>query len=193
MRDYSDHLRANTSLLGERADALNAQEVERSRGLDTKASGLLAVAVVLLAAAAGFAAQMPGGGEGARTLWAIELGTTLLFLIAAGAYAASAIAPQSAYARIHLDELALWSTEKYLDQDPTLVRGALLNADLESVRLSRGVNARKANRLRRATLLFGGALASIVALTMSLAIHAATEDPLAPPAKASHAEGGRPR
>lgn len=193
MSGYSENLRVNTSLLGERADALNAQEVERSRGLDAKASGLLAVAVVLLAAAAGFAAQMPGGGEGARALWAAELGTTLLFLIAAGACAVYAIAPQSAYARIHLDELALWGTEKYLDRDPIVVRGTLLNADLKSVRLSRGVNARKASRLRRATLLFGGALASIVALTMSLAIHAATEDPPPPPAKVGHAEGGRPR
>jgi len=193
MSDYSEHLRTNTSHLGERADALNAQEVERSRGLDNKASGLLAVAVVLLAAAAGFAAQMPEGGEGARALWTIEVGVTLLFLIAAGAYAVSAIAPQSAYARIHLDELTLWGTEEYLDRDPTVVRGALLNADLESVRLSRGVNARKASRLRRATLLLGGALTSIVALTMSLAVHSATEDAPTPPAKTSHTERGRSR
>ena len=75
MPSYSDNIVANVAFLGDRARELAEQEVERAGTLDTKAAGVVAASVALIAAGAGFASGLQGldGGEGAKTLWAVEL------------------------------------------------------------------------------------------------------------------------
>jgi len=184
---YADEVVANVEFLEARARELADQETDRARGLDGKATALLAVIVALIAASAAFAARMPdlAAGQDLRVLWAAEIGLALLFLLAAGGFAVAAVVPRAARTAIHIDELLRWRTEVYLMQDPALVKGSVLNASVHSIGHSRTVNTRKAKRLTVASMLFGAALVSIVALTITLAAHDATREP------AQHPTGDR--
>lgn len=196
MDTYHEHVVANVAFLEARARDLADQEIDRARSLDGKATALVAVIVALIAAGVAFAARMPDipATSGARVLWASQVGAALMLLLAAGGFAVAAVIPRAVRTAMHISEVRRWRSEPYLMQEPTLVQGMLLNANVDSVGHSRGVNAMKATRLKIASSLFAAALASIVALAISLAVHDATREPPNNPASASSgasAGGGR--
>lgn len=173
---YSDEVEANVRFFGDRARELADQEVERARALDTKAGALVAGCVALLGASVVFATRLSEipGGQGAKSLWAAELVAVLLALFGAGGLAAWAFAPKAFRAEIHIDELLTWPTPEALDRGPVYNQGVLLHGSVVSIGHARVANHDKAKRLAWAFAVFAAALASIVLLAASLAIHAAT-------------------
>lgn len=176
MGGYPESVSTNVAYLEARTRELAEQEIDRARGLDSKATALLATIVALIAAAAAFGARMPdiAAGSDARWLWAAEVGVALVFLLAAGGFAVLAIAPRAVRTAVHIRDVRQWRSKHYLMQDPEVVQGILLNANVHSVGHSRDANARKAKRLKIASALFGAALAAIVLLAVSLATHDAS-------------------
>ena len=176
MAPYSDNVAANVEFLGDRARGLADQEMERARSLDTKAAGIVAASVALSGAGAAFVTRLAevDAGSGARTLWAIELIAALVAAILAGGLAAWAIAPRVSRSSVHFREIKTWETPRVLEADPVFNQGKLLRAALHSVGLSRDVNRRKAQRLKRSSLALAVALASVVSLTISVAVHMAS-------------------
>jgi hypothetical protein len=174
-----ENVSANVAFLEARSRELAEQEIDRARGLDGKATALLAVIVALVAAGVAFGARMPdiAAGHEARVLWAVEIGSALLLLLAAAGFAVAAVVPRAVRTAVHISEVRRWRSEPYLTQDTTVVQGILLNANVHSVGHSRVVNTRKAQRLKIASVLFGAAVISIVALAISLTVHDATREP----------------
>ena len=84
----------------------------------------MAASVALIGAGAAFAARLSGleAGEGAKLLWAIELGAASILLLAAGGLAVWSLAPRSVRSAVHIDELERWSTPRVLERDPHLDR-----------------------------------------------------------------------
>lgn len=198
--DYSDNVRENVSFLGERALELAADEIDRSKQLDNKAAGSLAVAVALTGAAAAFAARLSDlpGGYSAKLAWAIELSVALCALLAASGFAVWALAPRVVRTAVAASEVKSWATRRVLEQDPTLVRGSNLRASSHSALHARDVSNLKATRIGYAVRAFAVALACIVVLTIHLAVHSAirerNERPTQPArvsAPAAGAAGGR--
>ena len=105
---YSSDIVANTQLLADRVREIVQQEADRAKNLDTKAGAIIAAAVALTGAVGAFViqlAKLEHAGQGAQTLWAIEVGATLLALLVAGGLAAWAIAPAAVRSQIHYSEL----------------------------------------------------------------------------------------
>lgn len=175
---FSSEVAANVEFLGDRARQLADQEIERARALDTKAGGIVAGSIALIAAGAGFAAKIDdlAAGSGAKTLWAAELALTLVLLLLAGAFAVWALTPRAYRTVVAAHELLRWVTRAVLEQDPTNVRGSLLHADVRSVGHARDVNNLKARRMRYGFRCFAAALACIVALGVSVAVRATSTD-----------------
>jgi hypothetical protein len=175
MPQYSEDVRTNVEFLGERAREMTADEVDRTKSLDTKATALIAGCVALIAAGASFASRMGElpGGSGAKTAWAIEIAGALGFLLAAAGFAVWAIVPKAVRTAVAYHEVETWALPSTLQQDCTLVAGTLLRAATHSVGHARGVNNRKADRMMRSSWLFAAAIAFIVALTVHLSIYAA--------------------
>jgi hypothetical protein len=171
---YSENVIANTEFLSERAVELADQEIERARALDTKAGGVIAGSVALIAAGAGFANKLEelSGGTGAKTLWAVELSVASALLLVAGALAVWAVTPRAFRTPVALHVLKGWVTPRVLEQDPTAIRGSLLRADVKSIGVARDVNNDKAKRLAFSFFGFAAALACIVALGISVGIRA---------------------
>lgn len=176
MTSYSKEVIDNVEFLGDRARQLTDQEIERARALDTKAAGIVAGSVALIAAGAGFAARFDDleAGEGAKALWTVELGMALVFLLVAGALAVWAIAPKPYRTAIAFHELQRWVTPRILEEDPTKIRGMLLYADINAIGHARDVNGDKADRLTRAFFAFAAALACIVLLAISVSLRTVT-------------------
>lgn len=170
---YSEHIAANVEFLGARAREIAADEVDRAKGLDSKATAMIAGSGALIAASAGFAVRVfeIDAGAGAKRLWAVELGVALLFLLAAGAVALFALVPKAVRTAVHIDELNTWPTPNVLEQDPVLTEGSLMRASIDSIGHARTVNNQKAHRLVQASWAFAGALTSIVALALSIVLH----------------------
>jgi hypothetical protein len=178
MPSYSDAVVANVTFLGDRARELAEQEVDRARTLDTKAAGMVAASIALIAAGAGFASRLQDlhGGEGAKTLWAVELCASLVFLVIAGGLAVWAITPKAFRLSIKFTELTKWVTPRILEQPPTFVCGTVLHADIKSIGMARDTNRKKARRLAWGFAAFAAALGCIVALGISVAIRSAAAD-----------------
>jgi hypothetical protein len=176
MAPYSDNVVANVRFLGDRARELAAQEVERARSLDTKAGAVIAASIALSGAGAAFVTRLAevDAGSGAKTLWAVELIAALVAALLAGGLAVRAIAPRVSRSSVHFREMTTWERPSALEADPVFNQGKLLRAAVHSVGLSRDVNRRKARWLKRSTLMLAVALASVVLLTVSVAVHVAS-------------------
>jgi sterol desaturase/sphingolipid hydroxylase (fatty acid hydroxylase superfamily) len=172
---FNDEIRANVDLLEQRARDAAQQEMDRSQTLDQKTAGLIAAALVLLAAGVAFASQINGVhvGGGARTLWAVIVVVTLILLLTSLVVATAAITPQAYRVVIHINVLDRWPTSRHLDRDPTRVRGELMQASIGAVRAARPINKKKADRLGVAFGFFAAAIVSIVILGSAVAIRLA--------------------
>jgi len=143
--------------------------------LDQKASGLIAAGLVLVAAGVAFAtalATLPGG-SGAHTLWAALVVLTLIFLVVSIACATYASRPQPARIVIDMKVLDAWATPSVLDQDPTFVRGELMQANVAAVGAARVINAKKGKWLTAAFSLFAAAIVATLFLGSAVAIRSA--------------------
>lgn len=176
--EFTEEITANVEFLGGRARELVNAEIDRARGLDTKAGGLLAANLALLVAGMTVATKLPDleGGHGAKVLWAATLGAGLGLLLCTLGLAVAALVPRAFRVEVHIDELERWTTPRVLDRAPTKTRGELLAGDVAAVKKSRAVNHTKGKRLTWAFVVFSAALVCIVASTFSVAIHAAKQE-----------------
>lgn len=172
---YSGNVRDNVGFLEGRARDAALQEVDRAQALDQKATGLIAAALVLLAAGVAFTKGIQDlhAGSGAKTLWAVIFVFALVMLLVTLCVATSAIWPQTYRIVIGLSELGRWPTARYLDRDATTVRGELMRASLGAVTKARPINKKKADRLVVAFGFFAAAIVSIVILGGAVAIRLA--------------------
>ncbi|MGO9761397.1 MAG: hypothetical protein ACLP1Q_09100 [Solirubrobacteraceae bacterium] len=168
---YSKEVEANVAFLEERAREAAQHESERSSALDQKTAGLIAAALVLLAAGVAFIANLDERhvGHGAKTFWTVLIVAVLVLLLASLIAGTWAISPRS-YKSVHMDELNRWPLLSFLDRDPTAVRGEMLRAGVAITREARPINETKANRLTGACVLFGTAIVCIVVLASAVAI-----------------------
>jgi hypothetical protein len=173
--NFKPDVRANVDLLEPRARNIAQQEMDRSQALDQKTAGLIAAALVLVAAGVAFASRIADlhAGPGARTLWAVIIGTALILLLVSLGFATSAIRPQAFRTVIHLDELDRWATPRFLERAPTQVRGELMQAHVAAVRAARSINKRKGDRLAAAFGFFAAAIIATVVLGLAVAIRLA--------------------
>lgn len=188
MPDYSQNVVTNTEFFGERAREVVEQEIDRAKSLDTKAAAVIAASVALTGACGVFVlnlAELEGAGSGARTLWAAEIGLSLIALLVAGGLAVWAIAPMVVRSQVVYHELERWTTPSVLETEPTLNKGTLVNASLHSIGISRTANKKKTDRLLWSSIAFGVALAAIVAMVISVAVHSIES----PPTQASESHG----
>lgn len=171
---YSQNVIENVQFLGDEAAGLADQEIERARGLDTKAAALIAGSLVIVAAGATFASTLAGlhGGSGAKALWAVEFGLALILVMVAGLFGVLAMRPRAFRTAIAYHELQGWVTPAWLDEDPTYVRGKILRANVQSVGHARDQNDAKSRWLAASFNVFALALVCIVALSVSIAVHA---------------------
>ena len=176
MTSSPDNVAGNVGFLGDRARELADQEMDRARSLDTKAGAIVAASVALCGAGAAFVTRLAefDAGPGAKTLWAVELIATLAAALLAGGLGVRAIAPRVSRSSVSFREMKTWETRRVLEADPVFNQGKLLRAAVHSVGLSRDVNRRKAQWLERSSLALAVALASVVALTVSVAVHVAS-------------------
>jgi membrane protein YdbS with pleckstrin-like domain len=88
--------------------AIAEDEMSRAQPLDQKTAGLIAAALVLVAAAVAFASHLNevSASTGARTLWGALIVVLLVLLLAYLAFATAVIHPQPFRVTIHEDELA---------------------------------------------------------------------------------------
>src|ERR1700722_549004 len=110
-------MRANVRFYGDRAREIVDQEVDRSRGLDTKAAGLIAVSLAGLAGGVGLVTKLPDlhGGSGAHRLWSVLVTAGLVLLVPAIGLGVWTILPQAFRIAVHVDELKTWLTTRGLD------------------------------------------------------------------------------
>ena len=172
---FSDNIRANVELLEQRSADIAQQEMDRSQTLDQKSAGLIAAALVLVAAGVALASGIGDihVGTGARGLWAAIVVVALILLLASLGYATAAIRPQAYRVVIHIDELDRWPTPQALDRDTTRVRGELMQANIAAVRNARPINKKKGDRLGIAFGFFAAAIISIVILGSTVAVRLA--------------------
>ena len=172
---FGEDISANVEFLEQRAQDAAQQEMDRSQTLDQKTAGLIAAALVLVAAGVAFASQITAVhvGAGARTLWAMIVVVTLVVLLASLAFATAAIWPQAYRVVIHINELDRWPTLRVLGREPTRVRGELMQASIGAVRAARPLNRKKADRLAVAFGFFAAAIVSIVILGSAVVIRLA--------------------
>jgi hypothetical protein len=169
---FSESIRANVELLEQRSRDAAQQEMDRSHTLDQKTAGLIAAALILVAAGVAFASRINDihVGSGARTLWAAIIVLALVLLVAALGFATAAIRPQAYRVVIHINELNRWPTSRFLDRDPTRVRGELTRANIGAVREARPINKKKGDRLGIAFGFFAAAIVATVFLGSAVAI-----------------------
>lgn len=172
---FSDNIRANVELLEQRSADIAQQEMDRSQTLDQKSAGLIAAALVLVAAGVALASGIGDihVGTGARGLWAAIVVVALILLLASLGYATAAIRPQAYRVVIHIAELDRWPTPQVLDRDTTRVRGELMQANIAAVRNARPINKKKGDRLGIAFGFFAAAIISIVILGSAVAVRLA--------------------
>ena len=165
----------NVRFLGERAREIVEQEVDRSRGLDQKAAGLIAAGLAGLAAGFTFALKLSElhGGSGAKILWAIALVGSLVLLLPALGFAVRAILPQAFRIAVAVDEMKTWVTPRFLETEPLDVGGELLFGSVIATEDARRINDAKARRLTRAFYFFAAALLCVIACGIAVAVHAA--------------------
>jgi hypothetical protein len=173
---FSKDVDANVAFLEECAREAAQHESERSSALDQKTAGLIAAALVLLAAGVAFIADLGElhAGHGAKMFWAVLIVVALVLLLASLIAGTWAIWPRT-YKSVHMDVMNRWPLLSFLDRDPTVVRGEMLRAGVAATREARPINERKANRLIGACAFFGTAIVCIVALASSVAIRLSTQ------------------
>lgn len=172
---YSNDIRDNVDHLEQRAQDAAQQEMERATTLDQKSAGLFAGALVMIAAGIAFVANLDGihVGSGAKTLWAILLILALALALISLGLATAAIIPRAYRVVIHIDELSRWPTPRFLDRDPTTVRGELMMASLGAVEEARPINKTKGNFLGFAFGFFAAAVLATVILASAVALRLA--------------------
>jgi hypothetical protein len=101
-----------SSFLEERTGQIAQQETDRAQALDQKAAGLIAAALVLVAAGMAFASTTAGlhAGSGARAAWAALTVAVMLLLLGSLGFATAALWPQAFRGVIHLNVIAQWAT-----------------------------------------------------------------------------------
>jgi hypothetical protein len=126
--EFNEAITKNVELLEPRARALAQDEISRAQALDQKTTGLIAAALVLVAAGVAFASHLNevSAGTGARTLWGVLIVVLLVLLLASLGFATAVMHPQPFRVAIHKDELEKWATPRFLDRDPTRVLGELM-------------------------------------------------------------------
>jgi len=172
---FNDNVRANVELLEARAREAALQEVDRATGIDQKATALIAAGLVLVAAGVAFATAIGSAhvGNGARLLWALLLVVALVLILAALGLATAAVRPRVFRIVLHMNVLNKWASTRYLDRDPTRVRGELMQGSVSAVREARKVNKTKADRLLAAFAFFAAAILAIVGLGSAVALRMA--------------------
>jgi hypothetical protein len=172
---FNDNVRANVELLETRAREAALQEVDRATGIDQKATALIAAGLVLVAAGVAFATGIGSAhaGTGARLLWALLLVAAFILLLAALGLATAAVRPRVFRIVLHMNVLNKWASTRYLDRDPTRVRGELMQGSVSAVREARKVNKKKADRLLAAFMFFAAAILAIVVLGAAVALRMA--------------------
>jgi Protein of unknown function (DUF819) len=130
--EFNEAITKNVEVLEQRARTIAQDEMSRAQALDQKTAGLIAAALVLVAAAVAFASHLNeiSAGTGARTLWGVLIVVVLLLLLASLAFATAVMHPQPFRVAIHKDELDRWATPRFLDRDPTRVLGELMQASV---------------------------------------------------------------
>jgi hypothetical protein len=169
---YSPHITANVEFLEQRARDEAQKEMDRSRSLDQKAAGLIAAALVLVAAGVAFASHMSElhAGADARRWWGIVFVVSEVLLLASLAVATAAIRPKTYKIVISTQELEKWNTSRRLDRDPTTIRGEMMQGSIAAVRDARPINDQKGRELGVAFGVFAAAIVSIVTLSSAVAI-----------------------
>jgi hypothetical protein len=169
---FSEDISKNVELLEQRSRDAAQQEMDRSHTLDQKTAGLIAAALVLVAASVAFASRINDihVGSGARMLWAVIVVVALVLLLASLGFATAAIRPQAYRVVIHIDELSRWPTSRFLDRDPIRVRGELMQASIGAVRNARPINKKKGDRLGIAFGFFVAAIIATVILGSAIVI-----------------------
>lgn len=173
---YSDNVTTNVQFLFRRARDLVTDEIDRTKRLDSKAAGIVAGAVALIAAYAAFAVRLSEiqGGRQARIAWAVETSLGVIALCIAAGLAVWALVPRVMRSEVSSSEVASWSTPRVLERDPTYVVGMELRAASESVRIARERNAAKARWISCSVRVFSVAVVCMVVLTGHIAFHAAS-------------------
>jgi hypothetical protein len=173
---YSQQIVTNVETLEQRARALAQDEMDRAQALDQKTAGLIAAGLVLVAAGVAFASHLGEvhAGSTARTVWAALLILIFALLLASLGSATAGWQPQPFRVAIHLDVLETWATPRFLDRDPTTVRGELMQASIAAVAEARAVNREKGDRLALAFRFFAAAIVATVVLGSAVALNIAT-------------------
>jgi hypothetical protein len=155
----------NVEWVERRAHEVAAEEADRTRALDAKASQVLAVAAVATSIAASvLVPRLASAPDGA--LWLAGLAAVSI-LTSAGT-AVYALLPR-AFLTFSAEEVEQWPTGDFLTQRPRDVQGRILNGWLETIARARTVNARKATMVR----------AALIALAIALAFTTATAGTIA--------------
>jgi hypothetical protein len=158
--EFNEAITKNVEVLEPRARALAQDEISRAQALDQKTTGLIAAALVLVAAGVAFASHLNevSAGTGARTLWGVLIVVLLVLLLASLGLATAVMHPQPFRVAIHKDELEKWATPRFLDRDPTWVLGELMQASVSAIGEAREVNRTKGDRLAIAVRCFAAAV-----------------------------------
>jgi hypothetical protein len=174
--EFNEAITKNVEVLEPRARALAQDEISRAQALDQKTTGLIAAALVLVAAGVAFASHLNevSAGTGARTLWGVLIVVLLVLLLASLGFATAVMHPQPFRVAIHKDELEKWATPRFLDRDPTRVLGELMQASVSAISEAREVNRTKGDRLAIAVRCFAAAVVATVALGSAVGVHLAT-------------------
>lgn len=174
--EFNEAITKNVEVLEQRARAIAQDEMSRAQALDQKTAGLIAAALVLVAAAVAFASHLNEipAGAGARTLWGVLIVVVLVLLLASLGFATAVMHPQPFRVAIHKDELDKWATPRFLDRDPIRVLGELMQASVSAIGEAREVNRTKGDRLAVAVRCFAAAVIATVALGSAVGVHLAT-------------------
>lgn len=158
--------------------------MDRARGLDNKAAGLIGGATALIGASVAAGSRLTDlqASAAVQLIVGIALVVALTLLLVAGGLAAWAFRPQ-AYAAQHADEIKSFVTRSYLRQDPTQVEGTQLDGSVKAILKAREVNRRKAHRLGWAFRTFLVALVVTAGAGATLAVEGASD----------HGKPGKPR
>jgi hypothetical protein len=133
--EFNEAITKNVEVLEPRARALAQDEISRGHALDQKTTGLIAAALVLVAAGVAFASHLNevSAGTGARTLWGVLIVVLLVLLLVSLGFATAVMHPPPFRVAIHKDELEKWATPRFLDRDPTRVLGELMQASVSAI------------------------------------------------------------
>lgn len=155
----------NVEWVERRAHEIAAEEADRTRALDAKASQVLAVSAVATSIAASVLVPRLSSAPDSA-VWLAGFAAVSV-LVSAGT-AVYGLFPR-AFLAFSAEEIEQWPTGDFLTQRSRDVQGRILNGWLETIARARTVNARKATMVR----------AALIALALALAFTTATAGTIA--------------